>query len=292
MEQILPDRIKVITQGITGKSGLFHTYQSHQYAPCFVGGVTPSKGGEEVKGFPVFNTVVEAKAETGANTSMVFVPPAFAKDALLEAIDAQIELIVCITEGIPVADMMVVKQALAQSSTRLIGPNCPGIIRPGHVKIGIMPGYIHQPGVVAILSKSGTLTYEAVAQTTAYGLGQSLCVGIGGDPIIGTTFMDLLGYLETDSSTQVIVLIGEIGGDMEIEAAAYIKEHVTKPVVGFIAGQTAPKGKRMGHAGAIVSGSSGSAAEKMAALELAGVKVVHSPADIGAQVKAVVDEIM
>lgn len=287
MAHILPENIKVITQGITGKSGLFHTQQSHEYAPCFVGGVTPGKGGTSVAGFDVFNSVAEAKHCTGANASMVFVPPAFAKDALLEAIAAGIELIVCITEGIPVADMMVVKGALKGSASRLIGPNCPGIIRPGQVKIGIMPGYIHQPGSVAILSKSGTLTYEAVAQTTHYGLGQSLCVGIGGDPIIGTTFMDLLAALETDPTTEVIVLIGEIGGDMEIEAAAYIKEHVTKPVVGFIAGQTAPKGKRMGHAGAIVSGGTGSAFEKITALAAAGVVIAQSPAEIGAQVKGV-----
>ena len=287
MNGLIPDNIQVITQGITGKSGLFHTIHSHKYAPRFVGGVTPAKGGKKVEGFDVFNSVKEAKDITGANASMVFVPPPFARDALLEAIEAEIELIVCITEGIPVADMMVVKKALAGSKSRLIGPNCPGIIKPGEFKIGIMPGYIHQPGCVAILSKSGTLTYEAVAQTTAHGHGQSLCVGIGGDPIIGTTFIDLLVHLEADALTKVIVLIGEIGGDMEIETAEYIKDHVTKPVVGFIAGQTAPKGKRMGHAGAIVSGASGGAREKMAALEKAGVNVAQSPADIGTKVNEV-----
>ena len=280
---VLSKDTKVITQGITGKSGLFHTLHSHKYAPRFVGGVTPGKGGSEVEGFPVFNTVVEAKKATGAQASMVFVPPAFAKNALLEAIDAGIELIVCITEGIPVQDMLVVKKALKGSSSRLIGPNCPGIIRPEVIKIGIMPGYIHRPGKVAILSKSGTLTYEAVAQTTALGLGQSLCVGIGGDPIIGTDFIDLLEYLEQDPSTEAVVLIGEIGGELEIQAAQYIKDHVSKPVVGFIAGVSAPPGKRMGHAGAIISGTSGSAAEKIEALKEAGAWVAHSPADIGAR---------
>jgi len=278
---LVDENCRVITQGITGKSGLFHTVQSHDYAKRFVGGVTPGKGGQTIEGFSVFNTVMAAKASTGANASMVFVPPLFAKDALLEAIEAEIELIVCISEGIPVADMLIVKQALRGSKSRLIGPNCPGIIRPGVAKIGIMPGYIHKPGRVAIVSKSGTLTYEAVGQTTALGLGQSLCVGIGGDPIIGTDFLDVLPLLDADPGTEAIVMIGEIGGELEIEAAAYIKDHIHKPVVGFIAGQTAPKGKRMGHAGAIVSGSSGSAQEKIAALQKAGVVVAMSPADIG-----------
>lgn len=278
---ILSKQTRVITQGITGKSGLFHTKHSHQYAPRFVGGVTPGKGGQSVEGFPVFNTVAEARRATRAQVSMVFVPPMFAQNALLEAIDAGIELIVCITEGIPVLDMLVVKKALRGSASRLIGPNSPGVIRPGVIKIGIMPGYIHRPGKVAILSKSGTLTYEAVAQTTALGLGQSLCVGIGGDPVIGSDFIDILDYLEEDDSTEVVVLIGEIGGDLEIEAAEYIKARISKPVVGFIAGISAPEGKRMGHAGAIISGSSGSAAEKIAALKEAGVLVAESPADIG-----------
>ncbi|MCY4380373.1 MAG: succinate--CoA ligase subunit alpha [Proteobacteria bacterium] len=285
MLDILTKDLKVITQGITGKSGLFHTIHSHEYAPRFVGGVTPGKGGTTVEGFPVFNGVYEAKKATGANASMVFVPPRFAREALLEAIDAELDLIVCITEGIPVSDMLIVKKTLATSKTKLIGPNCPGIIRPGIAKIGIMPGYIHQPGKVAILSKSGTLTYEAVAQTSSLGLGQSLCVGIGGDPIIGTTFIDLFRCLAHDPDTEIIVMIGEIGGEMEIETAAYIHDHVKKPVVAFIAGQSAPKGKRMGHAGAIISGSSGGVLEKIEALRKAGVYVTESPAEIGLKVK-------
>lgn len=282
MGVLLSENTKVITQGITGKSGLFHTKLSHEYAPRFVGGVTPGKGGQVVEGLPVFDTVVEAKEKTGANASMIFVPPPFAADAILEAIDAEIELIVCITEGIPVLDMVPVKKALERSNSRLIGPNCPGIITPGVCKIGIMPGHVHKPGKVGIISKSGTLTYEAVGQTSALGLGQSTCIGIGGDPIIGSNYIDLLPLFEKDPDTEAIVLIGEIGGDLEIKAAEFIKENITKPVVGFIAGQTAPKGKRMGHAGAIVSGSAGTAAEKMEALRAAGVHVVESPADIGA----------
>ena len=282
MGVLLSENTKVITQGITGKSGLFHTKLSHEYAPRFVGGVTPGKGGQVVEGLPVFDTVVEAKEKTGANASMIFVPPPFAADAILEAIDAEIELIVCITEGIPVLDMVPVKKALERSNSRLIGPNCPGIITPGVCKIGIMPGHVHKPGKVGIISKSGTLTYEAVGQTSALGLGQSTCIGIGGDPIIGSNYIDLLPLFEKDPDTEAIVLIGEIGGDLEIKAAEFIKENITKPVVGFIAGQTAPKGKRMGHAGAIVSGSAGTAAEKMDALRAAGVHVVESPADIGA----------
>ncbi|MDB2447167.1 succinate--CoA ligase subunit alpha [bacterium] len=282
MGVLLNENTKVITQGITGKSGLFHTKLSHEYAPMFVGGVTPGKGGQTIEGLPVFDTVVEAVEKTGANTSMVFVPPPFAADAILEAIDANIELIICITEGIPVLDMVPVKKALERSNSRLIGPNCPGIITPGLCKIGIMPGHVHNPGKVGIISKSGTLTYEAVGQTSALGLGQSTCIGIGGDPIIGSNYIDLLPLFEKDPDTEAIVLIGEIGGDLEIKAAAYIKENITKPVVGFIAGQTAPPGKRMGHAGAIVSGGAGTAAEKMDALRAAGVHVVESPADIGA----------
>lgn len=282
MGVLLSENTKVITQGITGKSGLFHTKLSHEYAPRFVGGVTPGKGGQTIEGLPVFDTVVEAMEKTGANTSMIFVPPPFAADAILEAIDAGIELIVCITEGIPVLDMVPVKKALERSNSRLIGPNCPGIITPGVAKIGIMPGHVHKPGKVGIISKSGTLTYEAVGQTSALGLGQSTCIGIGGDPIIGSNYIDLLPLFEKDPDTEAIVLIGEIGGDLEIKAAEFIKENITKPVVGFIAGQTAPKGKRMGHAGAIVSGGAGTAAEKMEALRKAGVHVVESPADIGA----------
>jgi succinyl-CoA synthetase alpha subunit len=273
---------KVITQGITGKSGEFHTRLSQEYAPRFVGGVTPGKGGSKLLDLPVFDTVADARAKTGANASMIFVPPPFAADAILEAIAAEIELIVCITEGIPVMDMIPVKKALERSKSRLIGPNCPGIITPGECKIGIMPGYIHKRGKVGIISKSGTLTYEAVHQTSTLGLGQTTCVGIGGDPIIGTTYIDLLAMFQEDRETEGIVVIGEIGGDAEIKAANFIKENVRKPVAAFIAGQTAPPGKRMGHAGAIISGGHGTAAEKMEALRSAGVAVAESPAEIAA----------
>ncbi len=282
MAVLVNNKTRVITQGITGKSGEFHTKLSHEYAPRFVGGVTPGKGGTKaVCDLPIFDTVREAKEKTGANASMIFVPPPFAADAILEAIDAEIELIVCITEGIPVLDMMPVKKVLARSKSRLVGPNCPGVITPGQCKIGIMPGHIHKPGKIGIVSKSGTLTYEAVGQTTAAGLGQSSCIGIGGDPIIGTLFIDALQMFEEDPETEGIVMIGEIGGDAEIKAAQFIRENIKKPVAGFIAGQTAPKGKRMGHAGAIISGGHGTAAEKMDALRHAGVEVVVSPADIG-----------
>ena len=281
---------KVITQGITGKSGEFHTRLSHEYAPRFVGGVTPGKGGTKCLDLPVFDTVREAREKTGANASMIFVPPPFAADAILEAIDSEIELIVCITEGIPVLDMVPVKKALERSSSRLIGPNCPGVITPGQCKIGIMPGHVHKPGKVGIISKSGTLTYEAVGQTSAAGLGQSTCIGIGGDPIIGSTYIDLLPLYEEDPATEAIILIGEIGGDAEIQAAQFIKENISKPVVAFIAGQTAPPGKRMGHAGAIISGGKGTAAEKMAALKEVGVAVVESPADMGKTVAKVLSK--
>ena len=280
---ILVDKnTKVITQGITGKSGEFHTRLSHEYAPCFVGGVTPGKEGQKgTNDLPIFNTVANAKEKTGANASMIFVPPPFAADAILEAIDAEIELIICITEGIPVLDMVPVASALERSKSRLIGPNCPGVITPGECKIGIMPGHIHKPGKAGIVSKSGTLTYEAVGQTTKAGIGQSTCIGIGGDPIIGTKFIDMLAMFEEDPQTEGIVLIGEIGGDAEIKAAQFIKENVKKPVAAFIAGQTAPKGKRMGHAGAIVSGGQGTAEEKIAALREAGCVVAETTAEIG-----------
>ena len=286
MAILVNSNTRVITQGITGKSGEFHTKLSHEYAPRFVGGVVPGKGGQKaVSDLPIFNTVAEAREIAKANASMIFVPPPFAADAILEAIEAEIELIICITEGIPVLDMIAVKKALERSKSRLIGPNCPGVITPGQCKIGIMPGHIHRVGSAGIVSKSGTLTYEAVGQTTAMGIGQSSCVGIGGDPIIGTKYIDVLQLFEEDPQTEGIILIGEIGGDAEIQAAKFIKEHIKKPVAAFIAGQTAPKGKRMGHAGAIVSGGSGTAAEKMAALEEAGCVVAKSPADIAASLK-------
>lgn len=291
MSILVDKNTRVITQGITGKSGEFHTRLSHEYAPRFVGGVTPGKGGQKgVSDLPIFNTVHEAREKAGANASMIFVPPPYAADAILEAIDAEIELIICITEGIPVLDMVPVKKALERSKSRLIGPNCPGVITPGQCKIGIMPGHIHKVGSAGIVSKSGTLTYESVGQTTAMGIGQSSCVGIGGDPIIGTNFIDILQLFERDPQTEGIILIGEIGGDAEIKAAKFIKENIKKPVAAFIAGQTAPKGKRMGHAGAIISGGSGTAAEKMAALEEAGVTVAKSPADIALALKTALEK--
>lgn len=282
MAILIDKNTRVVTQGITGKSGEFHTKLSHEYAPRFVGGVTPGKGGTKgVSDLPIFDTVAEARKKVGANASMIFVPPPFAADAILEAIEAEIELIVCITEGIPVQDMIPVKHALKGSKSQLIGPNCPGVITPGQCKIGIMPGHIHKVGTCGIVSKSGTLTYEAVAQTTRAGVGQSSCVGIGGDPIIGTLFIDILEMFQNDPDTHSIVMIGEIGGDAEIKAAEYIKKHITKPICCFIAGQTAPKGKRMGHAGAIISGAAGTAEEKMAALQAAGALVAKTTAEIG-----------
>ncbi|MCX7399152.1 MAG: succinate--CoA ligase subunit alpha [Planctomycetales bacterium] len=292
MSILVSKSTRVITQGITGNSGLFHSQQCRAYAAecqpgvdVFVGGVTPGKGGTTVDGFPVFNSVRDAKEKTGANTSMVFVPPPFCADAILEAADAGMELIVAITEGIPVMDMLRVKRGMAGSKSRLIGPNCPGVITPGIAKIGIMPGYIHKPGTIGIISKSGTLTYEAAWQLGRVGLGQSTAVGIGGDPINGTNYIELLEMFQNDPGTEGILVIGEIGGSAEQLAAEYIKSHVAKPVAGFIAGQTAPPGKRMGHAGAIISGGGGGAAEKMAALRAAGVIVSDSPGGMGDAMK-------
>ena len=282
MAVLVGNHTKLIVQGITGREGLFHAKGSRDYGTNVVGGVTPGKGGTESDGFPVFNTVRDAVAKTGANATMIFVPPVGAADAILEALEAGIELIVCITEGIPVLDMVKVKRVLPDyPNSRLIGPNCPGIISPGLAKIGIMPGRIHKQGHVGVVSRSGTLTYEAVGQLTALGIGQSTCIGIGGDPVNGTSHIDALRLFQDDPDTHAIIMIGEIGGSAEEEAAEFVKQYVTKPVVAFIAGQTAPPGRRMGHAGAIISGGHGTAAEKMKALQAAGIRVVQSPADMG-----------
>jgi succinyl-CoA synthetase alpha subunit len=285
MSILVDSNTRLLVQGVTGREGLFHTQQAIAYGTKVVAGVTPGKGGTSVDGIPVFNTVQEAKEKTGANASVVFVPPAFAADAILEAAGADLPLVVAITEGIPTLDMVRVMHALPETATRLIGPNCPGIISPGKCKIGIMPGHIHRPGHVGVISRSGTLTYEAVAQLSALGIGQSTCIGIGGDPIIGTNFVDALRLFNEDPETHAIVLIGEIGGTAEEEAAAFIKAHVKKPVVGFIAGRTAPPGRRMGHAGAIISGGKGTAADKITALQAAGIAVAESPALIGETLK-------
>ena len=282
MAVLVGNHTKLIVQGITGREGLFHAKGCRDYGTQVVGGVTPGKGGTDVEGFPVFNTVREAVAKTGANATMIFVPPVAAADAILEALEAGIELVVCITEGIPVLDMVRVKRVLPDyPKSRLIGPNCPGIISPGMAKIGIMPGRIHKQGNVGVVSRSGTLTYEAVGQLTALGIGQSTCIGIGGDPVNGTSHIDALKLFNEDPDTHAVIMIGEIGGSAEEDAAAWIKANMTKPVVAFIAGQTAPPGRRMGHAGASISGGKGTAAEKMKALQAAGITVVQSPADMG-----------
>jgi succinyl-CoA synthetase alpha subunit len=289
MSILVNKNTRVLTQGITGATGQIHTRACKEYGTQMVGGVVPGKGGTDFEGIPIFDTVEQARKATGANATVIYVPPPFAADAILEAVAAGIEIVICITEGVPVLDMVKVKRYMHGSKSRLIGPNCPGLITPGECKIGIMPGYIHKPGDIGVVSRSGTLTYEAVYQLTQLGLGQSTCVGIGGDPIIGTGQIEVLRLFNEDPGTRAIIMIGEIGGSAEEEAADYIKHNVKKPVVAFIAGQTAPKGRRMGHAGAIISGGRGTAADKIAALKAAGVAVAMSPADLGSTMKALLD---
>ncbi len=288
MAVLIDRQTRLVVQGLTGREGSFHARQAAEYGTTVVGGVTPGKGGTIHEGVPVFDTVESAVRETGANTSVIFVPPAVAADAVMEAADAGVALIVCITEGIPTLDMMRALRFLEDRDSRLVGPNCPGLISAGQAKVGIIPGHICREGRVGIVSKSGTLTYEAIHQLTMLGLGQTTCIGIGGDPLIGTSFIDTLRLFEEDEATEAVVLIGEIGGTAEEDAAAFIRDHVRKPVVGFIAGQTAPPGRRMGHAGAIISGGKGTATEKMAALSAVGVRVVESPSDIGTAVAAAI----
>jgi len=287
MSILVNKNTRVLTQGITGATGQLHTRACKTYGTQMVGGVVPGKGGTDFDDIPIFDTVEQARKATGANATVIYVPPAFAADAMLEAVAAGIELVICITEGVPVLDMVKVKAYMTGTKSRLIGPNCPGIITPGECKIGIMPGYIHKPGDVGVVSRSGTLTYEAVYQLTQLGIGQSTCIGIGGDPIVGTSHIDALKLFNEDSGTRAVIMIGEIGGTAEEEAGEYIKQHFKKPVVAFIAGQTAPKGRRMGHAGAIISGGRGTAADKIAALKAAGIAVAMSPADLGTTMQSV-----
>ena len=290
MSILVDEKTRVVVQGITGNEGLFHTKQMVEYGTKVVAGVTPGKGGQKIEGIPVFNSVMEAVKETGANGSAIFVPPAFAADAIMEAADSGVSMVVCLTEGIPTLDMVMVRKYLKEKGTKLVGPNTPGIISPGKCKIGVMAGYIHRQGTVGIMSRSGTLTYEVVDQLTKKGIGQSTCVGIGGDQIIGLNYVDLLELFEKDPDTEALIMIGEIGGTAEEEAAQFIEKHVKKPVVAFIAGLTAPPGRRMGHAGAIISGGKGTAGEKMEALEKAGVRVVRNPAIVGSELSAMLNK--